>query len=48
MVMGKLVFRDIRSSLGRWIAIFAIIMLGTGFLAGLLQTCPAMLNTIGL
>ena len=48
MVMGKLVFRDIRSSLGRWIAIFAIIMLGTGFLAGLLQTCPAMLNTIGI
>ena len=45
--MGKLVFRDIRSSLGRWIAIFAIIALGVGFLAGLLQTCPAMLNTIG-
>ncbi len=45
--MIRLVFRDIRSSLGRWIAIFAIIALGTGFLAGLLQTCPAMLHTIG-
>ena len=33
--MGKLVFRDIKSSLGRWIAIFAIIALGAGFLAGL-------------
>lgn len=44
--MIRLVFRDIRSSFGRWIAIFAIIALGTGFLAGLLQTCPAMLNTI--
>jgi len=46
-MIGKLIFRDIRSSLGRWLAIFAIIALGTGFLAGLLQTCPAMLNTIG-
>lgn len=45
--MGKLVFRDIRSSLGRWIAIFAIIALGAAFLAGLMQTCPAMLDTIG-
>ncbi len=45
--MVRLVFRDIRSSLGRWIAIFAIIALGIGFLAGLIQTCPAMLNTIG-
>ena len=44
--MGKLVFRDIKSSLGRWIAIFAIIALGAGFLAGLVQTCPAMLKTI--
>ena len=44
--MIRLVFRDIRSSFGRWIAIFAIIALGVGFLAGLLQTCPAMLRTI--
>ena len=44
--MGKLVFRDSKSSLGRWIAIFAIIALGAGFLAGLVQTCPAMLKTI--
>ena len=45
-MIGKLIFRDIRSSLGRWFAIFAIIALGAGFLAGLLQTGPAMLNTI--
>ncbi len=44
--MAKLVFRDIKSSFGRWIAIFAIIALGVGFLAGLLQTGPAMLGTI--
>lgn len=44
--MIKLVFRDIRSSLGRWIAIFAITALGIGFLAGLIQSCPAMLDTI--
>ena len=44
--MGKLIVRDIRSAPGRWIAIFAIIALGAGFLAGLLQTGPAMLNTI--
>ncbi len=44
--MIRLVFRDIRSSFGRWIAIFAIIALGVGFLSGLLQTGPAMLNTM--
>ena len=44
--MLRLVFRDIRSSLGRWIAIFAIMTLGAGFLAGLMQSCPAMLDTI--
>ena len=44
--MLRLTFRNIRSSLGRWIAIFAIIMLGVGFLAGLMQTCPAMLRTM--
>ena len=45
-MVGRLVFRDVRSSLGRWLAIFGIIALGVGFLAGLLQTCPAMINTI--
>lgn len=44
--MIRLVFRSVRSSLGRWIAIFAIIVLGVGFLAGLLQTSPAMLSTM--
>ena len=38
--------RTIRSTLGRFLAIFAIIALGVGFLSGLLQTGPAMLNTI--
>ena len=45
--MIRLVFRDIRSSLGRWLAIFAIIALGAGFLAGVMQSCPAMLDTMG-
>ena len=44
--MGKFVFREIRSAPGRWLAIFFIILLGAGFLAGLLQTAPAMLGTI--
>ena len=44
--MIRLVFRSIRSSLGRWLAIFAIIALGVGFLAGLLQTSPAMISTM--
>ncbi|MBE6909503.1 MAG: ABC transporter permease [Ruminococcaceae bacterium] len=40
--MVKLVFREIRARFGRWLAILAIIALGSGFLSGLLQTAPAM------
>lgn len=44
--MVKTVIREIKSSLGRYVAILAIIALGTGFLGGLLQTRPAMLHTL--
>jgi putative ABC transport system permease protein len=38
----KTIWREIRSSFGRFFAIFAIVALGTGFLAGLLATTPDM------
>jgi putative ABC transport system permease protein len=38
----KTIIREIRQSFGRFIAIFAIIALGVGFLAGLLATTPDM------
>ncbi|MDR2534832.1 MAG: FtsX-like permease family protein [Treponema sp.] len=38
----KTIFREIRRSLGRFVAIFAIVALGVGFLAGLLATTPDM------
>lgn len=41
----KSVFRTIKSSLGRYLAIFAIIALGVGFFAGLRVTEKAMLKT---
>ncbi len=44
--MGKTTFREIRSSLGRFMAIFAIIALGVGFFAGLKVTKDAMLATV--
>ena len=44
--MIRLVLREIRANFGRWFAILAIIALGTGFLAGLMQTAPAMLQTM--
>ncbi len=42
----KSTFREIRSSLGRFMAIFAIIALGVGFFAGLKVTKEAMLATV--
>ncbi|MGI6085080.1 MAG: FtsX-like permease family protein [Acetivibrionales bacterium] len=42
----KTVFREIKDSLGRFIAIFAIVALGVGFLAGLLATTPIMKTTV--
>ena len=38
----KTLLREIRQSIGRFLAIFAIIALGVGFLAGILQTTPDM------
>lgn len=43
-VMLKTTFREIRQSLGRYIAILAIIGLGVGFFAGLKATKPAMVE----
>ena len=49
MVMGsawrKNNLRELRRSLGRWLAILAIIALGVGFFAGLKASKPAMLLT---
>lgn len=39
--------RSVRSSLSRFLAIFAIVALGSGFLAGLLATTPDMRNSAG-
>ena len=41
----KTSLREIRTSLGRYLAIFSIIALGVGFFAGLRVTRAAMLNT---
>ena len=38
-------FREIKNSLGRFLAIFAIVALGTGFFAGIKATAPDMKNT---
>lgn len=35
-------FREIKNSLGRFLAIFAIVALGTGFFAGVKATAPDM------
>jgi len=42
---GKTIIRSVRQSLGRFIAILAIIALGVGFLAGLIQTSPSFMKT---
>ena len=41
----KMLLRSIKSSLGRYLAIVAIIALGVGFYAGLQSSQPAMLET---
>ena len=38
----KVILREVRFSLSRFLAIFAIVALGVGFLAGLLATTPDM------
>ncbi|MDR0708221.1 MAG: ABC transporter permease [Treponema sp.] len=40
------IIREIRGSLGRFMAIFGIVALGVGFLAGLLATTPDMLLSV--
>ena len=37
--------RELRHTLGRWLAILAIIALGVGFFGGLKAAKPAMLKT---
>ncbi len=44
-VMKKSIFREIRQSLGRYLAILAIIALGAGFFTGLRVSKSAMLET---
>ena len=44
--MLKLTVREIKASLGRWLAIFAIVALGVGFFCGLRLTKTAMLHTL--
>lgn len=44
--MGRDLRRSIRKSMGRFLAIVAIIALGAGFLVGLQVTTPAMLSTL--
>ncbi len=44
MIM-KSTLREIRQSLGRYLAIMAIVALGVGFFAGLMATKPAMIKT---
>ena len=41
----KMLHRSIRASLGRYVAILAIVALGVGFFAGLKSSMPAMLST---
>ncbi len=42
----KNIFREIRSSFGRFFSIFAIVALGTGFYAGLAATSPDMMLSV--
>ena len=42
----RTLLRSIRQSLGRYLAIFAIVALGVGFFSGLKSACPAMLRTM--
>lgn len=46
-VMKKAAVREIHGTLGRYLAILAIIALGVGFFSGVRITTPAMINTVG-
>ena len=43
--MIKTTIREIKGSFGRYMAIFAIVMLGVGLFSGLKATTPAMIET---
>jgi len=44
----KVIYREIKGSLGRFAAIFGIVALGVGFLSGLLVTTPDMNNSVDI
>ena len=44
-MMKKTTLREIRQSLGRYLAIFAIVAMGVGFFAGLRITKPVMVES---
>lgn len=44
-MMKKTTLREIRQSLGRYLAIFAIVVMGVGFYAGLKITRPVMVGS---
>ena len=46
-MLKKSTFREIKNSLGRYLAILAIVALGVGFFAGLKVTQEAMVTTTG-
>ena len=43
---AKMLFRSIRASLGRYLAILSIVALGVGFFAGLKSAQPSMLSAV--
>ncbi|MCR5718489.1 MAG: ABC transporter permease [Oscillospiraceae bacterium] len=45
-MLRRSTLREIRDSLGRFLAIFGIIALGVGFFAGVRGTTPAMIKTV--
>ena len=45
-VLRLITVREIRKTLGRFLAIFAIVALGTGFFSGLRITTPVMVHTV--
>ncbi len=45
-VLRLITAREIRKTLGRFLAIFAIVALGTGFFSGLRITTPVMVHTV--
>mgnify|MGYP003326431377 CR=1 FL=1 len=44
-MMNRSTLREIKQSLGRYLAILSIVALGVGFFAGIKETKPAMVET---